>query len=341
MKMKFWTILAAMISTSVLADQATVPAATSAATPAVEKPAEAPKAAAKKPAVKAPKRSVASEVRSVPLVPGSAIVAANRVNVRGQGKLKSEVIGRMTNGEPVTVIEEIHLKNSGPDEPSAWAKIVLPEKIHPWVHSSYIDPTSKTVVPKTLNIRGGPGENYSILGTLQKGDVIKEIQVKDKWIQIEAPASAYAFMAAQYLTQDPTMMAVANPTAITEPPVVAPLTSELPNDITTATNDAALAMTNEVATTMTEVPAVDEPPAPRIVQREGVVRNTVSIQAPSLFQLVSTDNGRVINYLYTASPYLDLNRYKGLHIIVTGEEGLDERWKNTPVITIHKIQVLE
>jgi len=26
---------------------------------------------------------------------------------------------------------------------------------------------------------------------------------------------------------------------------------------------------------------------------------------------------------------------------VTGEEGLDERWKFTPVITIQKIQVLE
>ena len=38
---------------------------------------------------------------------------------------------------------------------------------------------------------------------------------------------------------------------------------------------------------------------------------------------------------------LDLSRYKGMHIIVTGEEGLDARWKNTPVITIQKIQVLD
>ena len=32
---------------------------------------------------------------------------------------------------------------------------------------------------------------------------------------------------------------------------------------------------------------------------------------------------------------------KGLKIVVTGEEALDERWGNTPVITIQKIQVLE
>ena len=58
-------------------------------------------------------------------------------------------------------------------------------------------------------------------------------------------------------------------------------------------------------------------------------------------RLISPENGRNINYLYTTSTNLDLRRYKGLRIIVTGEEGLDERWENTPVITIQKIQVVE
>ena len=56
---------------------------------------------------------------------------------------------------------------------------------------------------------------------------------------------------------------------------------------------------------------------------------------------VSPGSGKIINYLYTSSTNLDLSRYKGLHIVVTGEEGLDERWKNHPVITIQRIQVLE
>ena len=77
------------------------------------------------------------------------------------------------------------------------------------------------------------------------------------------------------------------------------------------------------------------------MQREGFVRGTFSIQAPTPFQLISPDNQRPINYLYTTSTNLDLSRYKGLHIIVTGEEGLDARWKNTPVITIQRIQVLD
>ena len=52
-------------------------------------------------------------------------------------------------------------------------------------------------------------------------------------------------------------------------------------------------------------------------------------------------NGKLINYLYTTSPSLDLRRYKGFHIIVTGEEALEERWGNTPVITIEKLEVLD
>jgi hypothetical protein len=98
-------------------------------------------------------------------------------------------------------------------------------------------------------------------------------------------------------------------------------------------------MTNPV--TPPPEPVVEEPPPPRIVQREGIVRGMTSIQAPSKFVLVSPENGRDIDYLYTTSKELDLRRYKGLRIIVTGEEGLDERWGNTPVITIQKIQVLE
>ena len=85
----------------------------------------------------------------------------------------------------------------------------------------------------------------------------------------------------------------------------------------------------------------EEPPPPRIVQREGIVRGMTSIQAPSRFVLISQQDGRDIDYLFTSSKDLDLRRYKGLHIIVTGEEGLDERWPNTPVLTIQKIQVLE
>lgn len=303
---------------------------------------------------KAPPKSTAkkkvpgAELKTVPLVAGPAVVAANHVNVRGQPKLKGEVVTQLTNGQPVTVIEEITHNNSGPEEPSAWAKIVLPPGAHVWVKAAYVD-ANKAVKPRKLNLRAGPGENYSVVGRLQRGDAIAQLNSKGDWIEIEPPTNAYAFVAAQYLKQEApgTVAAVqpetTTPTTVTEPPVVAAAPPETQPTNPPATEAAA--PTNAVAETeqpgASTAPAADEPPPKRIVQREGLVRGTFSIQAPTHFELVSPENGRPIDFLFTPSPLLDLRRYKGLRIIVTGEEALEERWGNTPMLTIQKIQVLE
>src|SRR5262249_18539605 len=132
----------------------------------------------------------------------------------------------------VAVLEEVVNKKSGPDEPSAWAKIILPASAHAWVNTSFID-SNKTVVPKKLKLRGGPGENYSVLGMLKKGDQVKEVSVKGDWTQIEAPAEASAFVAAMYLKQEPggstpPPAEPVTPTPVTEPPTVAAAPTEPP-----------------------------------------------------------------------------------------------------------------
>jgi uncharacterized protein YgiM (DUF1202 family) len=317
--------------------------------PAATKKAAPKKKSAKKPGAK-PKQTV-SELKTIPLVPGPAIVDANHVNVRGQPKLNSEVIARLSKDQKVTVITEISRKNSGPDEPSAWAKIVLPSDVHVWVNAGFIDPANKTVKSKKLNVRGGPGENFSVLGRLERGETVNQVSAKGDWIEIEAPTNSYAFVAAQYLKQEATspeptptpVEPVPAPATVTNEPAIATAPTEAP---TNAAPTAPLANADSGAVTPapagdSNAPAADEPPPKRIVEREGFVRGMTSIQAPSHYKLVSPENGRTIDYLYTSSPNLDLSRYKGLRIVVTGEEGLEERWGNTPVITIQKIQVIE
>jgi uncharacterized protein YgiM (DUF1202 family) len=365
MKISYWISLTALISGSALAQPAaveTAPASTNAATPVVppslvaptndvatvntnasaeKKPATKPakKSPAKKPAAK--KADAAALVRSEPLLPGPAVVIASNVNVRGQAKYTSEVVTRVTKGDTVLVVEEIQLKNSKPDEPSAWAKIMLPANTHVWAHSQFIDPASKTVTPKKLNVRTGPGENYSIIGSLQKGDTVKDVETKDGWLKIQAPDNAFAFVAAAYLrnaaTNAPAEITepVPPPTEIATTTPIAPPPTDVPTPPSVETTNPPVAPAPE------PVEKIEEPPPKRVVLREGIVRGTVSIQAPTHYSLLSPDTGKTINYLHTTSRYLDLSRYKGLRIIVTGEEALDERWPNTPVITIQKIQVLE
>ena len=419
------------------------------------------KAAVKKPsatvvakAKPAPAPAAAPELKTVPLVPGPATVAASHVNVRGQSNLKGEVIGHLAQGNPVTVIEEIILKKSGPDEPSAWAKIALPASIHTWINASFVD-SNKTVTAKRLNLRGGAGENYSVLGRVERGDIVKEVATKGDWMEIEAPTNAYAYVAAVFLKQEepaapaaapavtapavaaaatpvapapvpavtpapvviptntPTVAAVApavappvvappvvitplapapvtpltdipkppppvtntpapvvvppapmpapepaTTTVVAAPPVVppAPVEANPPPPVVPAVTPAVPAVPAEPTPAPVPVPAptptvaavepapaepkADEPPAPRVVQREGIVRGMTSIQAPSPYALTSLDTRRNIDYLYTASTNLDLSRYKGAHVIVIGEEYLDSRWGNTPVIDIQRLTVL-
>jgi uncharacterized protein YgiM (DUF1202 family) len=291
------------------------------------------------------------ELKTVPLVAGPATVVANHVNVRSRASLKGEIVTRMTNGEPVKVIEEVHLSRSAADEPSAWAKIVLPASASSWVNTKYIDPTTKTVNVKKLNVRAGPSEDYGIIGTLVKGDTVGEITTQGEWTKIETSPNFFAYMAAQYLKQEapapatpPPQITSANPpepepapTLVTEPQPVAPPQTE----VATVTPSPPANEMPVIAPAPEPGPAVEEPLPKRIVSHEGVVRGTVSIQAPTPYALVAPDTGVIVDYLYTPTPELDLSRYKGLRIVGTGEETLDRRWKNTPVITIQKIIVIE
>lgn len=385
MKTNLWILFGALVTTSLLAQPVTneppaapittpapdtaltnapvlEPAAmaagvTNEAAPAKPAPAKAPakKAPAKKVAKKPAKPNPLYELKTVPLVAGPATVVASNVNVRGQAKLSSEIVTRVTKGQTVTVLEEVINKLSGANEPSAWAKIALPEAVHAWVNASFIDATNKTVVPRKLNIRTGPGENYSVIGQLKRGDSVSEISTKGEWIEIAAPAGAHAFIAAVFLKQEapgtaPAIAAVtpaptpavtpAAPETVTEPAVVAPAPATTPA-VPAAPVDTNAPVIAAMDTNVIVEPVIEEPPPPRIVSREGVVHGTTSIQAPTPFGLVNTDTGRTINYLYSPSNELDLSRYKGLRIIVTGEESLDKRWRLTPIITIQKIQVLE
>jgi SH3-like domain-containing protein len=247
---------------------------------------------------------------AVALVPGPAEVAAN-INARGQAGLKGEVVAHLKKGDAVTILGQINLDKHKTGEPAQWAKIALPSSTHAWVKASYIDATSKTVLPKKLNLRAGPGENYSVLGVIERGTAVNQITTKDDWMQIDPPANSYAFVAAMYLKQE------------APAPAPAPAPTPVPEPQTMAT-------------------APSEPTAPpvRVVSHEGVVRGVGSIVAPTKYELYDPATGVNINYLYTTSPTLDLSRYVKMRIIVTGEEGLDARWKDTPLINIQSIQVI-
>lgn len=315
------------------------------ATPAPDKPA---KKATKKVKAAAVAKPVAAAMETpVVLSPGAGTIAGKNVNVRGKASFNGEVITKLQNGDAVTVIEQVILSKPKVGEPSQWAKIVYPATAHVWVHSSYLN-ADKTVKPKKLNIRTGAGENYSVVGTLEQGTTVKEVSTKGNWTEIEAPADAFAFVAATFIHQDASAVSVppvvsiqapeATPATVTTEPTVASTTTDVANpNAATEPNPTPIADATNAAA---PPPVVEEVWVPRTVSHEGIVKPTVSIQAPTKFGLHSLETGKLINYLYSPTAQLEMSRYEGRHIIVSGQEGLDERWVNTPVLTIQKIYVV-
>jgi uncharacterized protein YgiM (DUF1202 family) len=348
MKTNLWLILGAMIAASAFAQD------TNALSPVPAPNVQAAKPARHLRAVVAPKNFAEP---SVTLVPGAAEVAVKNLNVRGQAGLKGEFIAHVSKGVAVTVLDQINLSKHKADEPAQWAKIALPASVKVWVRAQFIDATNKVVLPKKLNLRAGPSEDYSVLGVIERGAPVSEVITKGDWMQIDPPTNAYAFVAAIYLKQGASATFATNipPSAETEiqpaaspapepPPVVAEPTNPAPAIDTNAAPPTPPADTNTPAATEPAPPApivLDTNLPPRKVTHEGTVRHVVSPAAPTDYELYNRVTGKNIDYLFTTSKTLDLSQYNGQHVVVSGTEGLDARWKDTPVITIERIQVVE
>ncbi len=367
MKTNCLLILGTFVVTSALAQVGTnqlpeiPPPANAAAFAPVATPAAGPTTNAPAPVKKkafAHKKIIVKKIAepTVALVSGAATVASDNLNVRGQAGLKGEVVGHLKKGDAVSVVTQINLDKHAADEPGQWAKILLPAGIKVWINSKFVDTTNKTVAVKKLNLRAGPGENYSVLGVLEKGAVVSELSAKGDWSEIEAPTNAFAFIAAIYLKQETPVVATtdtnAAPAVVETPVVVPPPTTNTVAEAApvVAQPVPAPAVETPAAATNAPAPAVVEtnapvavdtnPPPPRIVTHEGYVRSSISPVAATAFELYDTDSGNAINYLNSTTTNLNLARYNSMKIIVTGEEGLNERWQDTPVLTVQRIYVL-
>jgi uncharacterized protein YgiM (DUF1202 family) len=358
MKTKGWLILGLMMASSALAQNNTntlPPIPAPAVSPAPE---TAPAPAATPAPVKHKKHSAvkraALDEPAVTLSSGAAQVAVNNLNVRGQAGLKGEVIAHLNQGDAVTVISQLNLDKHATGEPGQWAKIALPASTHAWVNTKYIDATSKTVSAKKLNLRAGPGENFSVLGIVEQGTAVNIINTKGAWSEIEPPSTAYAFVAAMYLKQEASGNMAANPPTSTEAtPAPAPTPTPVPETAPVVTAPPATTATVAPATTnpspapavtpvvIENAPEVDTNLPPRVVTHEGVVGPVGSIIAPTPYVLYDPTTRANINFLYTTSTNLDIGRYVNMRIVVTGEESVAERWKDTPLLTIQRIMVLE
>jgi|GEM_PF-2353351 len=129
-----------------------------------------------------------------------ARINTDRVSVRAKASIFSEVVAQLQQGDEVTVLEVIKHENPRQGEPSEWVKIKMPSTALVWVNAAHVDSAKKTVSATRLNVRAGPGLNFSIVGSLNQGDPIRPVRVLDEWVEIEAPPNSWAFVNGLYLS---------------------------------------------------------------------------------------------------------------------------------------------
>jgi uncharacterized protein YgiM (DUF1202 family) len=280
-------------------------------------------------------------------------VTKPQINVRGQPTISSEVVGSLKKGDAVTILDSIKHTKVKADDSTNWFKIAMPANIRVWLNGAFLSTNDSTVLPPRLNLRSGPGENFSVVGRLAKGDTVKVLREKGEWLQIEAPATAYAFVAAELVEVKEAPVAPPTPVipVITEtnmvaapatPVVETPTAPVIP--ATPTTNETRMVVDLEQHLhTNTNGPMVTRqiievlPPARRVVAREGIVKPTYNIQAPSGFVLEEPETEQVINYLHTTDTNVVLRGFRFKRVFVTGEESIERRWPNTPLLHIETI----
>lgn len=303
------------------------------------------------------------------------IVNADPVNVRSRPSTAGEVITRLRRAERVNLLPAAPAAPTLRGTPPGWVCIELPPGTPVWVSGTHRDPVTGAVRPARLNVRAGPSEDYGVLGTVPHGTVLRALRERHGWVQVEAPAGLGGYVAAQFLEPAPPASPgpgggpvpvpvaapsaapppAAHPVAAGQPLVPAPQPPPPTRTPPPGSPRRAPAVRPGVASLPAVVPAPAPPPAvrevevpsleavepppaaPRIVQREGVVRTTLSIQAPTQFELRATDTGRRLNYLWPAATNIDFRPFRGTRVRVTGEEHLEPRWPVTPMIRVDRI----
>ncbi len=147
---------------------------------------------------------------------GIGVIIDSGVSARGKATVHSQLLFRFAQNEPVNLLEEITLAAPKAGEPRKWYRVQVPLDAGLWVHHQFLHNqrivtivgndgkpsphTYASVKPDRLNVRGGAGDAFPVLGQLPQGtDVALTGAQKGKWLEIFAPGNCSVYVASQFV----------------------------------------------------------------------------------------------------------------------------------------------
>ena len=181
---------------------------------------------------------------------GLGVITGKRVSARGKATVHSQLVFRFGQNEPVNLLEEITLAAPKAGEPRKWYRVQVPLDAGLWVHHEFLHNqrivtivgndgkpsphTYASVKPNRLNVRGGAGDAFPVLGQLPQGtDVALTGAQKGKWLEVFAPGNCSVYVASQFvkrangnvanIVEVPTLPVQPQPDIQPQPPIILPL----------------------------------------------------------------------------------------------------------------------
>ncbi len=114
-------------------------------------------------------------------------VTADRVNLRARPSMQSETVAQVDKGDTLSA-REIG------DE---WVQVAPPADVRFFVHADFV--RDRIVDVARLNVRAGPGINYSETGALERGDKVIPVGEFADWLEIEPPPTASLWISREYI----------------------------------------------------------------------------------------------------------------------------------------------
>lgn len=112
--------------------------------------------------------------------PGAAAermaVKSEVANIRSGPGTKNEMLWQVEKYHPVTIVEK----------KGAWYRFKDFEGDEGWIHNSLLDKARTVIVKvKRCNVRSGPGTQYDIAFTVDKGIPFKVMEKKGRWLKVQ------------------------------------------------------------------------------------------------------------------------------------------------------------
>ncbi|MBP7274877.1 MAG: SH3 domain-containing protein [Kiritimatiellae bacterium] len=279
-----------------------------------------------------------------------AVVRGDRVNLRAQPVSTSEVLGQVNTGTQLLV-------RSVRD---GWMEVAIPEALDVYAHKDFIQDGVVTASP--LNLRAGPGINYSRVGSIPKGTRVAARGALGEWIRLAPPESASAWVSVDWVTfeqpkpvppppEEPAFVPTAPPavsssrpetqrrppSAILQGPTAAPVGAP-------ALQPAAAPAAAGLGAGVTLPADLDLAPVARqgaVVVREGrIFSPAFSFRRPSRFQLLTGPANDARMTCYLRGNRAQMMELEGRLLRIQGRE-FWVRGHDHPVVVIEQITLLE